>query len=596
MASLQKIKGDDINSSGTLLRLLSKPTLVVNNSLASKVPLRFLESTKQNKLPKRDYISLLDNYTFDNHLFLSHTDEELCDLAAMLSNQFSLYMNVKFDLNNPVPVRYKKRNPLTFKTINGIKNELAFQPVQDWEEKYNEFNARLVLKGLPPLPEPKKNQSYHSVCLRLASPKFWRKTLRSTQSRILEKEHVFLGHVGRKTKQLYVSNQAVSMYTAKRKRNTDLLESLEAINQEGYTATLNELSKVSTSNPELRRNELMARLRGLEEYADKSNLVGEFYTLTCPSEYHRYSSKKTSKGTTTFINSKFQNHTPRQAQAYLNKQWQKIRAELKRKDLPLLGMRVAEPHHDGCPHWHMLFFIQKEHRTQIRQVFRHYALEHNPDESGATKHRFTAIKIKKKSKNGKKQSAVGYIAKYISKNLSFSNNHGKKSPSRSIDTASFKNDGQEVQETVNRVQTWASVWGIRQFQQIGGERITIWRELRRIKKEEADQVPFDFESIHKAADTGNYLDFLVECLKRKKIEIIRRHTTLDTTIELIDEDGVATYHQDRDFVNIFEELRPASIVGLKSADTFIYTRQNEWQIKQRRVSDLGLVSLTVPSH
>lgn len=576
MASLQKVIQEPINSSASFRSVMAfgKPKIQYrNNSLAAYIPTRYLGLANANlknlsDAKKAQYKELLIKHVSKDSLFLSLDDSELVTLAKVKAERYT--------------ARFAKLNPSEF----------------EWEQQFFTINSEFELIGFPLLKFPAKKSNYRSTCLRLTSIKFWRKLLRTTQARTLESEHIRVGHVSRLTNQLYVSDEATKRHEQKRKRNDRLLESLEAINEEGFAATLLDLASVSTANPELRRNELMTRLRGLEEYADTQNLVGEFYTITTPSSMHRYRSiYRHGKYVSSYLNKGYDGTTPRQAQAYLNKQWQKIRAELKRQDLPLLGMRVAEPHHDGTPHWHMLFFINKKQRTQIRQVFRHYALEVNPNEKGAQKHRFTAIKINKKSKSGKKQSAVGYIAKYISKNLSFSNKSSKTSKGQeSLSTSDFKNDGQRVTESINRVQTWSSLWGIRQFQQIGGERITVWRELRRLRNDDAKDLPTDFIDIHKAADIGSYLDFLKQCLKRKKIEIIRKHTVLNSMVELIDDDGVITHHHDRDFTSTFEEIKPAPIIGLRISDSFVLTRRHEWDLKSRRVSALGLVSITVPTH
>jgi len=562
---------------------LGKPLLRYrNNSLASYIPVRYLRLASANlhmlnKAKRAQYSDLLKEHVTNDAVFLDYDDSELCNLAKIMADRYSLELNGEHDLRNPVHYHsVDSDGVLIDKYTMGVK------PISDWEKLYDRLNNRLIGAGFVQLPARRTGQTFESCCRRTTSQKFWRRLLRTTQSRTLEAEHVRLGHVSRHTKQLYISNESLVRFEQKRKRNIDLLESLESINNEGYSKSLKDLAAVSTSNPELRRNELMARLRGMEEYADLNNLVGEFYTLTCPSEYHRYSSLHRGNNSNYFLNPLFNGSTPRISSIYLNGQFKKIRAELARRNLPIMGMRVAEPHHDGCPHWHMLFFISKQHRTEIRQVFRQYALEHSPDEKGAKKHRFTAIRIKKKSKNGKAQSAVGYIAKYISKNLSIERSDNHKGNGKDNINGDFLNDGVPVSDSILRVSAWASLWGIRQFQQIGGERITVWRELRRLRSNGSDdnhQIPDVFKNAHKAADLGNYCEFLEACIATKKIEIVRKFEQLP---DYSDADDLQ--QSDRLYKNVFNEFKQAPIIGLRLLNIFIQTRLYEWETQSRKIS------------
>lgn len=273
--------------------------------------------------------------------------------------------------------------------------------------------------------------------------------------------------------------------------------------------------------------------------------------------------------------------TPRETQEYLNKQWSKIRAELNRRNISLLGIRVAEPHHDGTPHWHLLLFFNKSHRSEIRQVFRRYALEDSPNEPGAQKHRFTAKKIKWKDKNGKPQSAVGYVAKYISKNLS---------PTET--TQKLNNDGKPVITTVDRVEAWASVWGIRQFQQIGGERITIWRELRRIRKDDPEykNIPSEILETYHAADSGDYHQFLSSSEDHSKIEILRSFVRLSKQkmVDVVNtETGEVNTYPDHELFNHYGEPKSSNVIGLICGHQFLITRNTTWRLKPRREKPTG---------
>lgn len=282
--------------------------------------------------------------------------------------------------------------------------------------------------------------------------------------------------------QSYCSNEAVRLRKLQAKRNRATLEGFEAINQEGDAYTLAELSDLSISNPTNRRHELMVRMRGFEELAERFGHEGLFITLSCPSRFHPMRQVKSAAGRLVRVeeNKKYDGSTPRDAQAWMNKTWSLIRAEFDRKNIRCYGFRVVEPHSDGCPHWHQLLFFAPDVLRQVRFIFRKYCVMREY-EKGARKHRAKIVKIDRA-----RGSACGYIAKYISKSIDGSH----------IDDDLLGNSGFEA---ATRICAWASAWGIRQFQQIGGGSVTVWRELRRL--DDADGIT---EDIRLAADSSNW--------------------------------------------------------------------------------------------
>lgn len=341
---------------------------------------------------------------------------------------------------------------------------------------------------------------------RMLDPAWWRRNLRHQLLQQNEAiEHAQQGI--RRKNQCYVSEHAMKRNQARAKAIRIMLEAMEVANEDGEAYNLAQVADASISNPALRRSELMVRCRGFEEVATFMGHEAVLLTITLPSRYHRFDRSGQP-------NKKWSGATPRDGQDELNKTWSKIRAEWKRRGFQPYGFRVAEPHHDACPHWHILLFAPAEHMgwfvphrfiadradagAGLVGVAGAYALAEAAGEAGAAKHRFKVDRI-----DPEKGGATGYIAKYISKNIDGKKEDGS---AMGLDYAS----GTTAQRGAKRVRTWSQVWKIRQFQQVGGPSVTVWRELRRLGKGLDEPLQLDlFEGPRAAADRALWALFWV---------------------------------------------------------------------------------------
>jgi hypothetical protein len=356
---------------------------------------------------------------------------------------------------------------------------------------------------LPPLPANFPNDDARqlwvsSVLIRVLDPKWWERRISRAWDRYTEHGAILLGKV-RKGVSAYMSEKNLQEHRNRKRAAALWMRDMLAVNPEhGYEISLEQAIMASPANPKIRRFELMARMRGFEDIATDNGYVGLFITWTAPSRFHSWKQASNGKAVE---NQKYSGVTPRETQQYLCRLWAKARAKLKRENIQPFGFRVCEPHHDGTPHWHMLLFVHPDQWATCISILQEYAITDDKEEllrrhtkQGRSCPPFTDItpRFDWKFIDASKGSATGYIAKYIAKNL---DGHAV-----GLDDET----GLPAETTATAVTGWASWWGIRQFQQIGGPSVTVWRELRRVRAIVGPPLDYQLETCRRAADVGNW--------------------------------------------------------------------------------------------
>jgi hypothetical protein len=439
-----------------------------------------------------------------------------------------------------------------------------------------------------PEPSPPDTAGRRTVtgCIaRTRDPRWWRRALTKYYRRRAEETLRGTGFV-RKQRALYASKFAVQAHGAGERATREYLKA-RVIDNGSVQLNLWDVHQRSIANPAIRRAELMTRMAGFERIARELGHVAEFITLTTPSKFHAYLS-------TGEPNPAYEGATVREAQAWLSKMWTRSRSKFKRLSMLIYGFRVAEPHHDGTPHWHMVLFTRESDLGTLRAVLRGYWLSECGSEPGAAHHR-----IAFKSVDYAQGSATGYLSKYIAKNIDgfevgedFEHQAAQPRVSREETNGSSGSghDGElsaddrprrspaDATNTVARVRAWAALHGIRQFQQIGGPQVTIYRELRRIRVDrsgwnasdhggEHSRPLIDVASIERArvpADAGDWAGY-IEAIGG--IEAGRRGC-LSLWTEITGE------------CNHYSEAKGEQIVGILGPSGRAATRLDHWQISK----------------
>lgn len=392
----------------------------------------------------------------------------------------------------------------------------------------------------PPEPDEHKGgtRTLKGCSQRMTHATWWQKQLRRKLMQEREALMIRFGLVMKKDqKDTYCSREALRDHQDQSKRNAQILANTH-ITDGTNTITLADAAAATVANPEIRAAELMTRLRGWEELAKQAGLEMLFITVTCPSRMHSHYRNNGRK------NPNYDGTLPNEAQQYLNACWGRARAKLQRHNIHYECFRVVEPHHDGTPHWHLAMAVDPNKADDLVAIIEDYFTREDPDDRGI-ENRVKTEEIH--------TSLAGYLAKYISKN---------------IDGAHVDKDfnGHDAKHTAQSVRAWASLWNIRQFQQLGGPSVTVYRELRRIR--DISKVPESMLAVWEAANTGDWAAYV----KAQGGFNTPRDSHLVKLAKLWNES-----------TNRYGEVMGWQIIGVEAGDDYLNTRPKEWTVVSSHV-------------
>lgn len=336
---------------------------------------------------------------------------------------------------------------------------------------------------------------------RINDARFWRRAIRVRLLR--EREHFYLrlNLVGR-GRETYVSDQQLNTRRRQLQQQAQWMQDTVLVPRyleagEGGEGPLT-LAQVAPS-PKTRFAKLYAFTKAMDQMAQAEGLATGMLTLTLEPEWH----PNPSHGANTWNGA-----SPRDGHRIVARRWQAILRDLDRAGVGLSGLRVVEPHKDGCPHWHLWLLYRPEVEIRLLATVMHYfpgkLKVRAPSRKEQTAHlddRIYASRADLLAGTGRaptypKEGAQVELSR-IDRRISSGASYAMKYLLKTVDAGDTLNQEvdlfgtteaqkleqkrQQHQESAKRVDAYRSLWGINAGQLFGVAKcLSAWDELRRL--------------------------------------------------------------------------------------------------------------------
>lgn len=262
----------------------------------------------------------------------------------------------------------------------------------------------------------------------------WRRKLRKQAKQAVSTINMTLGLVGDNSGNHHCTQFEKELRDEQKMRWMKFGESIE-MERDGQRF---KLADAMTKAGHRRASEIYALTKGLEKFAQAASKTWAFLTLTAPPNMHSNPSagKNTWDGT-----------LPDTAHAWIKDARERAEKRCRKAGIVISGVRVCEPHKDGCPHEHLMVFADPFDMAAIETEFRQ-----QPEWRTKAGMKFVI--------SDGRASAASYLFKYVLKTIS------------SVEAL----EGER-----GTVDAWRSTWGIRAFSFFGMPPMGLWRNLRALE-------------------------------------------------------------------------------------------------------------------